>query len=93
MNQNTELPVIYVDYMQVGYATTFIVPVISQELKPGTLVILKGDGVDDKVAVVDQRFGSNFGEQVQVTLLSPEIKAFLIERHPHLKLLPTFQVD
>ena len=50
------MPTVNVDYMQVGNATTFRVPMFAyrkRELTPGTKVLLLGDGVDDQIGVVD----------------------------------------
>jgi hypothetical protein len=63
------MPTVDIDYMMVGYASTFRVPVSSfrkSELPPGTKVLLLGDGVDDQFGVVDCWFPEN---QVQITVL------------------------
>jgi hypothetical protein len=63
------MPTIDVDYMLVGYATTFHVPVSTYrkaDLLPGTRVLLLGDGVDDQVGVVDCWSPNN---QVQISLV------------------------
>ena len=63
------MPTIDVDYMLVGYASTFNVPVSAyrrNDLVPGTKVLLIGDGVDDQIGVVDEWSGAN---QVQISLV------------------------
>ncbi len=50
------MPTIAVDYMLVGYAQTFRVPMFAyrrNELAPGTKVVLLGDGVEDQFGVID----------------------------------------
>ena len=64
------MPIIDVDYMLVGYATTFRVPVSmyrKADLAPGTRVLLHGDGVDDQLGVVDYWSLDN---QVQISLIT-----------------------
>jgi hypothetical protein len=64
------MPTIDVDYMLVGYATTFYVPVSTYrkaDLLPGTRVLLLGDGVDDQIGVVDCWSLDN---QVQISLVA-----------------------
>lgn len=63
------MPTIDVDYMLVGYATTFRVPMSTYrkaDLLP-TRVLLIGDGVENQVGVVDCWSSDN---QVQITLVA-----------------------
>ena len=63
------MPTIDVDYMQVGYATTFCLPMFAYrrpELAPGTKVLLLGDGVDEQIGVVDCWSGDH---QIQISLI------------------------
>jgi hypothetical protein len=64
------MPTINVDYMQVGHAKTFRVPMFAYrrpELTPGTKVLLLGDGVEDQIGVVDWWSDDH---RIQITLVS-----------------------
>lgn len=67
--KGSAMPTIQVDYMQVGHAQTFRVPMFAYrkgELQPGTKVLLLGDGVDDQIGVIDSWSPDH---QVQISLV------------------------
>jgi hypothetical protein len=63
------MPTIAIDYMQVGHAPTFRVPMFAyrkSELAPGTKVLLLGDGVEDQLGVIDCWSADH---QIQISLI------------------------